>query len=130
VPNVARIYDYLLGGKDNFAADREAAEELRHARSGGRALSRSRQIPDAGVADAEIVLWSRDAAVRLRIAARLAREVTDGKYKDWRPSGSDLADEYDVSPSTANRARHLLADRGLIRREGNSWFAAPGAASG
>ena len=26
-PNVARIYDYLLGGKDNFAADREAAEQ-------------------------------------------------------------------------------------------------------
>jgi S-adenosyl methyltransferase len=25
VPNVARIYDYWLGGKDNFAADREAA---------------------------------------------------------------------------------------------------------
>jgi SAM-dependent methyltransferase len=28
VPNVARVYDYLLGGKDNFAVDREAAEEL------------------------------------------------------------------------------------------------------
>lgn len=28
VPNVARIYDYLLGGKNNYAADREAAEEL------------------------------------------------------------------------------------------------------
>ena len=28
VPNVARIYDYLLGGKDNFAADREAAGQL------------------------------------------------------------------------------------------------------
>ena len=27
-PNVARIYDYLLGGKDNFTADREAAEQL------------------------------------------------------------------------------------------------------
>ena len=26
VPNAARIYDYFLGGKDNFAADREAAE--------------------------------------------------------------------------------------------------------
>lgn len=28
VPNVARIYDFLLGGKDNYAADREAAEKL------------------------------------------------------------------------------------------------------
>jgi hypothetical protein len=27
-PNVARIYDYVLGGKDNFAVDRAAAEEL------------------------------------------------------------------------------------------------------
>jgi hypothetical protein len=26
-PSVARMYDYYLGGKDNFAADREAAEE-------------------------------------------------------------------------------------------------------
>jgi len=28
VPNVARMYDYALGGKDNFAADREAAEKV------------------------------------------------------------------------------------------------------
>src|ERR1700727_1267252 len=28
IPSSARIYDYLLGGKDNFPADREAAEEL------------------------------------------------------------------------------------------------------
>ena len=27
-PNVARIYDYWLGGKDNFAADREVAERI------------------------------------------------------------------------------------------------------
>lgn len=27
-PNVARMYDYLLGGKDNFAVDREAADAL------------------------------------------------------------------------------------------------------
>src|SRR5215469_13683770 len=29
VAHHARIYDYLLGGKDNFAADREAAEAIR-----------------------------------------------------------------------------------------------------
>ncbi|MER7499504.1 SAM-dependent methyltransferase [Nonomuraea pusilla] len=28
VPNVARMYDYYLGGKDNFASDREAAEQI------------------------------------------------------------------------------------------------------
>ncbi|MGH3391883.1 MAG: SAM-dependent methyltransferase [Actinomadura sp.] len=28
VPSVARMYDYLLGGKDNFAADRELAETI------------------------------------------------------------------------------------------------------
>ncbi|MEV4300829.1 SAM-dependent methyltransferase [Microbispora rosea] len=27
-PSVARMYDYYLGGKDNFAADREAAEKI------------------------------------------------------------------------------------------------------
>jgi O-methyltransferase involved in polyketide biosynthesis len=27
-PSIARVYDYLLGGKDNFAADRELAEKL------------------------------------------------------------------------------------------------------
>jgi O-methyltransferase involved in polyketide biosynthesis len=27
-PNVARVYDYLLGGKDNFAADRAAGDQI------------------------------------------------------------------------------------------------------
>jgi O-methyltransferase involved in polyketide biosynthesis len=27
-PSIARVYDYLLGGKDNFASDREVAERL------------------------------------------------------------------------------------------------------
>ncbi|WP_214413050.1 SAM-dependent methyltransferase [Sphaerisporangium fuscum] len=28
IPSVARMYDYYLGGKDNFASDREAAERV------------------------------------------------------------------------------------------------------
>lgn len=35
VPNVARIYDYWLGGKDNFAADREVAEKIIEISSAG-----------------------------------------------------------------------------------------------
>jgi O-methyltransferase involved in polyketide biosynthesis len=30
-PSIARVYDYLLGGKDNFACDRAVAERLRSA---------------------------------------------------------------------------------------------------
>ncbi len=30
-PSIARVYDYLLGGKDNFACDRVVAEQLRAA---------------------------------------------------------------------------------------------------
>jgi O-methyltransferase involved in polyketide biosynthesis len=30
-PSIARVYDYFLGGKDNFACDREVAEQLRTA---------------------------------------------------------------------------------------------------
>jgi len=40
IPNVARIYDYMLGGKDNYAADRAAArqvlEQIPHSRQACR----------------------------------------------------------------------------------------------
>ncbi|MCA2228793.1 SAM-dependent methyltransferase [Nonomuraea aurantiaca] len=58
VPSAARIYDYLLGGKDHFASDREAAEavlqSVPNARQSARAnrafLSRAvRALVDAGV---------------------------------------------------------------------------------
>ncbi|MBB5965484.1 SAM-dependent methyltransferase [Planomonospora venezuelensis] len=45
IPNIARMYDYYLGGKDNFPADREAAEkalavvpEIRHSARSNRAF--------------------------------------------------------------------------------------------
>jgi hypothetical protein len=34
-PNMARVYDYWLGGKDNFAADREIAEKIIEISSAG-----------------------------------------------------------------------------------------------
>jgi hypothetical protein len=40
VPNVARVYDCLLGGKDNFAADRQAAAKLLAAVPGAAVAAR------------------------------------------------------------------------------------------
>jgi hypothetical protein len=40
IPNVARIYDHLLGGKDNFAADRQAAARLLDAVPGAAVAAR------------------------------------------------------------------------------------------
>jgi AcrR family transcriptional regulator len=40
VPNVARIYDFILGGKDNFDADRAAAAQLLAVIPGGSAPAR------------------------------------------------------------------------------------------
>jgi O-methyltransferase involved in polyketide biosynthesis len=40
-PNVARMYDYYLGGKDNFANDRAAADEVLAIAPATRALARA-----------------------------------------------------------------------------------------
>ena len=34
-PTPARMYDYFLGGKDNFQVDRDAADQLDEAAGGG-----------------------------------------------------------------------------------------------
>ncbi len=39
-PHPARIYDYFLGGKDNFAADRKTAEDLLAIAPTGRTIAR------------------------------------------------------------------------------------------
>jgi SAM-dependent methyltransferase len=41
VPHPARVYDYWLGGKDNFAADREMAEKLIEAIPGAAGSARA-----------------------------------------------------------------------------------------
>jgi hypothetical protein len=44
IAHPARIYDYLLGGKDNFAADREAAERLLAVAPFAREQSRANRL--------------------------------------------------------------------------------------
>jgi hypothetical protein len=41
VPSPARMYDYYLGGKDNFPADRQAAERALKVVPSGREVARA-----------------------------------------------------------------------------------------
>ena len=44
VPNAARIYDYLLGGKDNFGADRDEGDRLLKVNPGLQRLARENRM--------------------------------------------------------------------------------------
>ena len=92
VPNVARIYDYFLGGKDNFAADREAAEELRSL------------LPDAEIA-------CRENRGFLRRAVRyLASDLGIGQFIDIG-SGLPMADNtHEIAQAIRPDARVAYID--------------------
>lgn len=66
-PNVARIYDYYLGGKDNYAADREAARKVLGA------------APDVPMAALE------NRAFMQRAARFLVQEAHIGQFIDIGP---------------------------------------------
>jgi len=91
-PNVARIYDYLLGGKDNFAADREAARRLIEA------------IPDA----AEIARDNRS------FLGRVVRYLaTEGGIRQFLDLGSGLptqANVHELAQGVAPQARVVYVD--------------------
>jgi hypothetical protein len=64
IPSAARIYDYLLGGKDNFPADRTAAEQM------------LAQLPNARLA----VQWNRAflrRVVRYLVGEQGIRQIID-----------------------------------------------------
>jgi hypothetical protein len=91
-PNVARIYDYLLGGKDNFAIDRTAAKQLIAA------------IPDA----AEIARDNRSFLGRVvrYLAAR-------GGIRQFLDLGSGLptqANVHELAQGVAPEARVVYVD--------------------
>ena len=81
VPNPARVYDFLLGGRDNFAADRELANRL------------SRLVPHI-----------RDIAVENKLfLARAVAWVAEQGVRQFIDLGSGLP----TSPSTHEVARSV-----------------------
>lgn len=109
-PNPARIYDYLLGGKENFAADRAAAEQL------------TRALPDA----ARFARANRDfmvAAVRHVASRGIGQFVDIGAGLPTSPNVHECARAavprarvtyVDNDPVVVTHARALLATDDLV----------------
>jgi O-methyltransferase involved in polyketide biosynthesis len=109
-PNTARVYDYLLGGKQHFAADRHAAEQL------------MRVLPDA----ARAARANRDflaAAVRYAAGQGIGQYVDIGAGLPTSPNVHECAREavpkarvayVDNDPVVVSHARALLATDELV----------------
>jgi len=109
VPNVARIYDYLLGGKDNFAADRAAATQLIEA------------IPD-------VAAIARD---NRSFVGRVVRYVaTRGGIRQFLDLGSGLptqANVHELAQGVAPGARVVYVDNDpVVASHGRALLASDG----
>lgn len=62
----------------------------------------------------------------LRIAAALARQITDKGWNSWHPvpANSELARAWDCSPDTAVRAKSVLKARGVLVYEKRMYYVA------
>jgi len=92
IPNVARIYDFMLGGKDNFEADRVAAETV------------LREIPHSALA------CYQNREFLGRVVRYLAAEAGIRQFIDIG-SGLPTADNvHQIAQSAAPGARVVYAD--------------------
>jgi trans-aconitate methyltransferase len=95
VPHIARIYDYWLGGKDNFAADREAAE---------RAMAATPTIVPG-------VRGNR------RFLGRVVRYLAEAGIRQFLDIGTGIPtanNTHDVAQSVAPQARVVYVDNDPI----------------
>jgi O-methyltransferase involved in polyketide biosynthesis len=106
-PNIARVYDYWLGGKDNFAADRELAEKM---------CALNPQIPEMARANRAFAV----AAVTRAAEAGVAQFLDLGAGLPTHPSVDEAARAVsaearvayvDIDPVAVSHARALLASR-------------------
>jgi hypothetical protein len=107
VPNVARIYDWLLGGKDNFAADRQAASRLLEAVPGAAVAARENRA----FLGRAVRFLAQEAGVRQFLdigtglpSARAVHEIVRGVVPMPRVVYAD------DDPVVVSHARALLGD--------------------
>ena len=104
-PNIARVYDYWLGGKDNFVADRELARTMTEVNPGIPAMARSnRQFVTAAVGKAV------QAGIRQVVDLGAGLPTHPAVHEAARAVHPDARVVYvDTDPVVITHARALLA---------------------
>jgi len=106
-PNIARMYDYYLGGKDNFAVDREAAEKV---------LALFPQLPTVARENRAFLgravrFLAGEAGVRQFVDVGAGLPTMDNVHRVARREAPDARVLYvDYDPVVAAHGRALLAD--------------------
>ncbi|HEY7487287.1 MAG TPA: SAM-dependent methyltransferase [Streptosporangiaceae bacterium] len=95
IPHPARVYDYWLGGKDNFAADREVAEKT---------LAVAPETPRS----------ARSNRAFLRRAVRLAAQAGVGQFLDIGSGLPTMENTHEVAQATAPAAHVVYVDNDPI----------------
>jgi O-methyltransferase involved in polyketide biosynthesis len=105
-PNIARVYDFLLGGKENFAADRALAEQLLKTNPGMAQFARdNRAFICAAAARA-----ARDGGVRQFLDLGAGLPTHPAVHEAVREVHPDARVAYvDIDPVAVLHAQALLA---------------------
>jgi SAM-dependent methyltransferase len=95
-PSVARVYDFMLGGKDNFAADRKVAE---------LALRVAPDAPDSALANREFLH---------RVVRYLAAEAGIRQFIDIGSGLPSQGNVHEIAQAVAPEARVIYVDNDPI----------------
>lgn len=107
IPHPARVYDYMLGGKDNFAADREMAEV---------GLKVMPEMRDSSRANRDFLVrtvrFLRDAGIRQFLDIGTGLPTSPNTHEIARDGHPDARVVYvDNDPVVFLRAEALMADK-------------------
>jgi O-methyltransferase involved in polyketide biosynthesis len=105
VPSIARVYDYLLDGKDNFAVDRDVAQKLLAvAPSAAEVMRENRQFL------ARAATWAAENGIRQFIDLGCGMPTTPNTHQSARAVAADARVAYvDIDAVVLSHLRALAA---------------------
>jgi hypothetical protein len=111
VPNVARMYDYVLGGYHNFAVDREYAEKLEQAFPGLREGAYA-----ARALLSRVVRWLVDAGIRQFLDIGSGIPTVGNVHEIAERAAPEVRVMYvDIDPIAVAHTRAILAGHPRVR---------------